>query len=258
MDLKLKNKHILVTGCSSGLARGVAERLLNEGADVTGIARNIDKLNDLKDQWPDQFTGIRADLYKSGSEDEIFDLLSEKPLYGMLLNAGGPPVMQAKDTRPEHWDAAYHTVFRWKAALVLKFLPKMRKSKSGRIIFIESQSVKQPIPKLALSTSMRLAVTGFAKSLAGDLAESGITVNVIAPGSHSTPAIERVIEARAKDEGISKDEARNQLEAGLPMKRMGTAEEIGALAGWLFSEHSSYITGQTISHDGGNISHLFG
>jgi 3-oxoacyl-[acyl-carrier protein] reductase len=118
--------------------------------------------------------------------------------------------------------------------------------------------VKQPLPVLALSNAFRAGVVGFAKSLALEVAPHGVNVNVIAPGSHDTPAIERVIEKNRGRTGASYDAARKALEAGIPVRRMGTAEELATLAAWLLSPLSGFVTGQTISHDGGIIGGLFG
>ena len=111
---------------------------------------------------------------------------------------------------------------------------------------------------MVLSNAFRAGVTGYAKSLANELAPKGVTVNVLAPGSHETPAIERVINSKSKVEDISYDVAKSGLEQNIPVGRMGKAEELASLAAWLLSEHSGYVTGQTISHDGGSVSGLFG
>ncbi len=117
---------------------------------------------------------------------------------------------------------------------------------------------KQPIPSLVLSNSFRAGIVGFAKSLSQEIADKGVTVNVLAPGAHDTPAIERVIKKKVQNSDKSKEEVRKEMEAAIPVGRFGKAEEISSLAGWLLSPHSSYVTGQTISHDGGAIQGIFG
>ncbi len=258
MDLSLYQQHFIVTGCSSGFGKAITEMLCREGAEVTGVARRQDPLAQVHHQWPDRFTPIQGDLGKAETLDRLVDVTREKPLHGLVLNAGGPPAKTAMQTTMDDWDKAYASVFRWKADLVLRLLPRFREAGYGRILFIESQSIKQPLPVLALSNAMRAAVAGFAKSLSRDVAGQGITVNILAPGSHDTPAIERVIAYNAEKSGLPLEQVRKEMEQSVPVGRFGTAEELAGLAAWLLSVHSGYVTGQALSHDGGAVSGLFG
>ncbi len=258
MDLNLAQQHFIVTGCSSGFGKAITEALCREGAGVTGVARKQDPLARLHHQWPGHFTPIQGDLQKPETLDRLMDTVAGKPLHGVVLNAGGPPAKTASETTVDDWDAAYRQVFRWKADLTLRLLPRFTRAGYGRILYIESQSVKQPIPALALSNAMRAGVVGFAKSLSRDLAAGGVTVNVLAPGPHDTPAIERVITYRTEKTGETYDEAKKAMAAAIPAGRFGTAEEMAGLALWLLSEQAGFVTGQTVSHDGGNIGGLFG
>ncbi len=258
MELKIARQHFVVTGCSSGFGKAITDTLCAEGASVTGIARTRENLDRMKKQWGDRFTSLQGDLLDEETPDRLDVLLGEKNLHGLVLNAGGPPAGKAVETSVSDWDNAYRLVFRWKANLALRLLPRFQKAGYGRILFIESQSTKQPIPSLALSNAMRCAVTGFAKSLSGDVAASGVTVNLLAPGAHATPAIERVIAYRAGNTGESPEEARKAMEAAIPAGRFGKAEELASMAAWLLSAHAGYVTGQTLSHDGGNVRGLFG
>ncbi len=258
MDLLLSKQHFLVTGCSSGFGKAITNTLCREGALVTGIARRQEPLDQLHQRWPDQFSPVQGDLLLPKTLDRLLNNLGDKPLHGMVLNAGSPPVKRAIETIIDDWDDAYQLVFRWKVDLVLRLLPRFRDAGYGRILFIESQSIKQPIPVLALSNSMRAAVAGFAKSLSRDVAKEGITVNVLAPGAHDTPAIERVIAYNAGKSGLPVDQVRKNMEQAIPVGRFGTAEELAGLTAWLLSAHSGYVTGQTVSHDGGKIDGLFG
>jgi 3-oxoacyl-[acyl-carrier protein] reductase len=158
----------------------------------------------------------------------------------------------------DDWDSAWKLVMRWKIDLALRLAPYFKEKEYGRMIFIESQSVKQPLPSLTLSNSFRAGVVGFVKSLALEIAKSGVTVNVLAPGSHETPAIERVIQKNKASLNISFEDAKERMEESIPVGRMGKAEELASLAAWLLSPHAGYVTGQTISHDGGSIKGLFG
>jgi 3-oxoacyl-[acyl-carrier protein] reductase len=162
------------------------------------------------------------------------------------------------ETSLDQWDDAYQSVLRWKVDLTKRLVPHMANHNYGRILFVESQSVKQPIPSLVLSNAFRAAVVGFAKTLSLEIAKNGVTINVLAPGSHETPAIDRVIQKRADDSGKDFQTIKAELEKSIPVGRMGSGEEFASIAAWLLSPLSGYVTGQTISHDGGNIQGLFG
>lgn len=258
MDLELKEKMFLVCGASSGFGRAISERLLQEGAHIVAVARGEEKLKALKDDFPEQVEIFSGDLTEKNTLSNLINKVNQKQLHGILLNAGGPPALSALETQMEQWDEAYYLVMRWKVELVLGLLPKMQKQQYGRIVFLESQSVKQPIPSLVLSNSFRVAVVGFAKTLALEVAKSGVTINILAPGSHSTPAIERVIQKRSENTGESLEKSKEKLAAEIPVGRLGKAEELASLAGWLLSPLSGFVTGQTVTHSGGNVNGIFG
>lgn len=257
MDLQLYDQHFIVCGASSGFGRAIAEQLMDEGAKVLAVARREEKLQELTEDYPDQVRIVTGDLTDDETLDRIEAMIPET-LHGAVFNAGGPPAQGALETSINDWDEAYRLVLRWKVDLALRLVPHMQQKGYGRLLFVESQSAKQPIPNLVLSNAYRAGVIGFVKTLSGEVARDGVTANVIAPGSHSTPAIERVIKKVAESQSISYDEARRQKEAEIPVGRMGKPEEIASLAAWLLSHHASFVTGQTISHDGGNIAGLFG
>jgi 3-oxoacyl-[acyl-carrier protein] reductase len=181
------------------------------------------------------------------------EAVGERNLAGIVVNAGGPPAKAFLETSLEDWDQAYRQVLRWKVDLTLAFLPFFEKHNYGRYLFIESFSVKQPLPNLVLSNSLRMAVTGFVKTFSDEIASRGITANVLAPGLHMTPALERVILKNSEAEGISREEALDALINSVPVKTTGNVNDFASLAAWLLSPWSSYITGQTISVDGGAV-----
>jgi 3-oxoacyl-[acyl-carrier protein] reductase len=135
-------------------------------------------------------------------------------------------------------------------------IPGMKERKWGRVINVTSIAVKQPVDGLMLSNSLRSAVTGFARTLANEVAPLGITVNNILPGYTRTERVEQLSEATAKREGITAEAAVGKWEAEIPMKRLGEPREFAALAAFLASERASYITGTSISVDGGWIKAL--
>lgn len=258
MDLQIDKQRFVVCGASSGFGRAIAERLLNEGAEIIAVARRESRLNELSEQYAGSVTVVAGDLTDEGTHNKIEAAIGNEILHGLVVNAGGPPALTPLETALYDWDQAYQTVMRWKIELVLRLVSYFTSNTYGRILFIESQSVKQPIPSLVLSNSFRAAIVGFAKSLSEEIAGDGVTVNVLAPGSHDTPAIKRVIKKRSEDSDLSVEEVREQMEASIPVGRMGKGEELASLAAWILSPHASYVTGQTISHDGGSIKGLFG
>ncbi|MFH5831706.1 SDR family oxidoreductase [Halalkalibaculum sp. DA3122] len=258
MDLKINDHRFLVCGASSGFGRAIAELLLDEGASVIVVARREQKLKELEEQYGEAAITVAGDLTEEETHNKIESAIGNSGLHGAVINSGGPPALTPLETAMYDWDKAYESVMRWKIELVLRLVSYFTAHEYGRILFVESKSVKQPIPSLVLSNSYRAAVVGFAKSLSQEVAGDGITVNVLAPGAHDTPAINRVIKKRSDDSGKSLEEVRSEMEAGVPVGRFGKPEEIASLAGWLLSPHASYVTGQTISHDGGAIQGLFG
>ncbi|MEX2456918.1 MAG: SDR family oxidoreductase [Balneolaceae bacterium] len=258
MDLKLTDQRFIVCGASSGFGQAIAKQLLIEGAHIVAVARRGDKLRETFGHFKNQTEIIEGSLIYSETIDKIEKTARKGKLHGVVFNAGGPPTGTPLQTNMNDWDSSWQLVMRWKIDLALRLAPMLVDKKYGRMLFVESKSVKQPLPALALSNAFRAGVVGFAKTLSTEVAPKGVTVNIMAPGAHETPAIERVIKNNSSTLGISYDEAKKKMEKNIPVGRMGTAEEFASLAAWLLSPHSSYVTGQTLSHDGGDISGLFG
>lgn len=258
MDLKLTDQRFVICGASSGFGEAIARQLLQEGAHVVLVARRGELLRDKFFNFENETEIIEGSLIYSETLDKIQKSVKANETHGIVFNAGGPPTGTPLETNMDDWDSAWQLVMRWKIDLALRVAPYFKEKKYGRMLFIESQSVKQPLPSLTLSNSFRAGVVGFVKTLALEIAGSGVTANVLAPGSHKTPAIERVIQKNKASLNISFEEAKEKMEKDIPVGRMGTAEEFASLAVWLLSAHSGYVTGQTISHDGGSIKGLFG
>jgi len=258
MDLGIKNQLFVVGGATSGFGKAIAVSLINEGASIIAIARNLDKLNELKAVASSQVEIIEGDITQDRTIDKISAIIGERQLHGALINAGGPPAKTFMETTLEDWDNAYKNLLRWKVNITQQLVPKMMQHQYGRIVYIESSSVKQPLENLVLSNSIRLAVVGFVKTLSQEIAKSGITLNVMGPGSHDTPAIERIYNKKAEQSGIAAADARQQGIQQIPVGRLGRPEDFASLATWLLSPASGYITGQTITVDGGMVKAVFG
>lgn len=258
MDLNITDQRFIICGASSGFGEAIAKKLLIEGANVVLVARRGALLEEKFSHFDDKTEIIEGSLIYGETLDQIENSARSKPLHGILFNAGGPPTGTPLQTTMDDWDSAWQLVLRWKVDLALRLAPVFRDNKYGRMLFVESRSVKEPIPSLTLSNAFRAGVVGFAKSLSSEIAPYGVTVNTLAPGAHKTPAIERVIQNNSAVKGISYEKAEDEMKNSIPAGRMGTSEELASFASWLLSPHSGYVTGQTISHAGGAVHGLFG
>jgi 3-oxoacyl-[acyl-carrier protein] reductase len=252
MDLKIQDHFFMVGGAGSGLGRAVAMRLLQEGAEVLGIARNEEPLKEIAELFPERFSFLCIDLSLPGATNDILEHIGVRKVHGILINAGGPPAKTVLEATCEDWDEAYRLLLRWKVALVRELAPTMMQQGYGRILFLESASVKQPIENLVLSNSLRMAVVGMAKTLSREIAHTGVTVNVIGPGSHNTPAIERLYKKKSEQTGLSDREVKQKAVEAIPVKKLGEADDFAQLAVWLLSPSSRYVTGQVYLVDGGS------
>jgi len=190
--------------------------------------------------------------------ETLVKAVDNRDLTGIVVNAGGPPAKAFLETKMEDWDEAYKQILRWKVDLTRTFLPFFEKNNYGRYLYIESVSVKQPVPNLVLSTSLRLGVTGFVKTFSDEIAHKGITANILAPGFHMTPALERLIHKNSEVHGLPFNESMNRMLDNGPTGKMGELGDFSSLAAWLLSPLSNYITGQTISIEGGSVRGIMG
>jgi 3-oxoacyl-[acyl-carrier protein] reductase len=258
MDLQIKDQLFIVCGASGGFGRAVSELLVLEGAQVIAVARNEQNLQLFAAKTPGQVTSLSCDITQPGSIGKVLEAVNNRQVHGVLVNAGGPPAMAAMETKLEDWDNAYKTLLRWKIDLTQRLVPAMIESKYGRFVYIESASVKQPIENLALSNSIRLAVVGYIKTLSQEISKHGVNLNVLAPGFHYTGALDRIINKNRDLHGMTDEDSLKQFASQTSVKRVGKPEDFASLALWLLSPHSRYITGQTISVDGGSIRGVMG
>jgi 3-oxoacyl-[acyl-carrier protein] reductase len=257
MNLQLQGQLYAVTGATSGFGRAIAEALIKEGAHIIINARREDKLLKFQEQYPDQIQIVAGDITTDATISKLVNTVGQRNLAGLVVNAGGPPAMSFVKSNISDWDDAYESLLRWKVKLTKELLPVLQKDNSGRIVYIESASVKQPIDNLVLSNSLRLAVVGFVKTLSNEVGHTGVTMNIIAPGYHNTAAMDRLFANKSETLNISKEAAKEKFESEILSGQMGEPEDLASLACWLLSPYSKYITGQTISVDGGLIKSVF-
>ncbi len=258
MNLNINDNLFIVLGASSGFGKSVSVALLGEGAKVIAVARRQELLTQLSNNYPGKIETIQADVTLSGFDDALLNVVAGRHISGILINAGGPPASGFFETSEQMWLDAYHNVFLWKVRLLNRLLPLFMNQKYGRILFIESVSVKQPVENLILSNSIRAAVAGMVKTLAAEIANTGVTVNVLAPGYHQTAAMERLFAKRAQNENISIEAAKDMFSAETGMGFMGNPDDLAQLATWLLSPSSAFVTGQVISIAGNAVKGIMG
>ena len=253
MNLGLENRRALVTGASRGLGRAIALALAAEGAAVTAVARNAERLSQLTTavSGPGSVTTQVCDLSDAAAIQGLTGVLENLDV--LVLNTGGPPPGTAADSSDALWSAQFEAMFLSVVRLTRLALPGMRKRGFGRVIAVVSSGVIQPIPNLAISNAIRLALVGWAKTLATEVADQGITVNCLAPGRIATDRVAELDQGRAKREGIGLDEVERQSRATIPAGRYGESEEFASMAAFLASQQASYVTGGVIRVDGGMI-----
>ncbi|MDH5643165.1 MAG: SDR family oxidoreductase [Gemmatimonadota bacterium] len=262
MNLGLDGKVALVAASSRGLGRAVAEELADNGAKLVLCARNDQVLKataqSIEKKYEAEVLPVAADLAKSEDVDRVVDRAFER--FGsvdvLVTNGGGPPAGRFEEFTDKDWDDAVEGTLKSVVRLVRRILPGMRERRWGRIVNITSIAVKQPVNALMLSNSVRSAVTGFARTLANEVAESGVTVNNVMPGYTRTERLTELAERMASDSGGSVEDAFDKWAEEIPIGRVAETDEFSGLVAFLASERASYITGQSIAIDGGWIRSL--
>jgi 3-oxoacyl-[acyl-carrier protein] reductase len=253
VNLGLGDKVALVCGASRGLGRAIAAELVAEGAAVAVCSRDAERLAAAASELGPEVLAVPADLAAPGEPTRAVEAAVERfgRLDVLVANTGGPPAGTHDSLTLEDWDAATALLLRSTVELAEAALPGMKERGWGRVLIVTSVAVKQPVDNLILSNSLRAAVTGFAKTLAREVATDGITVNTILPGYTATERVTELNRANAEREGVEPEEIQARLEASIPLGRLAEPEEFAALAAFLASERASYITGASIAVDGG-------
>jgi 3-oxoacyl-[acyl-carrier protein] reductase len=258
MDLGLKGKTALVLGGSKGLGRGIADALCAEGVAVAMLSRGQEGLDKAAAELTTRggrAIGLAADLAQWPTVERAAKSAREQlgPIDILVNNCGGPLPGRASGIAPEMWEEQFHAMVLAFIRLTDLLLPEMRQRKWGRIINVASESVIQPIPNLAISNTLRPAVIGWAKTLAGEVAAEGITVNTMLPGAFQTDRVVHFQRIASEREGIPPEESQRRSLRNIPVGRMGQPSEFGAMAAFLASPLAGYITGSMIRLDEGSI-----
>ena len=260
MDLKLNNKNALVCGSTQGIGKATAFALAAEGVNVTLVARNEDKLKAVLSQLPTHrnHSYIVADF--SVPEDvnsKVSEYINGNHGFHILINNTGGPKSGAIHTASlDEFTNAFMMHVVCNQILVQACLPFMKAEGYGRIINVISTSVKEPIPGLGVSNTIRNAVANWAKTLAGELAQFGITVNNVLPGFTDTARLDQIIKVKAEREGTSEAEMVEIMKNYVPAKRFAKPEETADAITFLASASASYINGINLPVDGGRTKSL--
>jgi len=259
MDLELTDKVAIVGGASKGLGRACAEVLAQEGCRVVICSRSRDDLEkaakDIRGATGRDVLAFTGDLDRPETIRGLVAAAVER--FGridvLVNNSGGPPLAQAQTATEEQWATAVERSLFFFARMCREALPHLKAAGAGRIINILASTVYQPIPNLVLSGVTRLGVVAFAKTLADEVGRDGILVNNVCPGSIMSERMQSNVAARAKQLGITLEEALAQRAAETAVGRVGEPRELAHLVAFLASGKSSYITGTTILVDGGLV-----
>lgn len=257
MDLGLKDRVAIVAASSHGLGQATARAFAAEGCKVAMCSRNLKAVEAAAEEIR---TNHGTDVYY-----EAFDVTDAAAVqrfvenvakrFGRIdicvTNAGGPPAKGFMATTVEEWKCSAELNFLSVVYFAHQVIPHMQRSHWGRIITITSVAVKQPVPDLVLSNSVRSAVVGLVKSLANEFGKDGILVNNVGPGYTATDRLKELAAARSKVTGKSEQEMFEGWAADTAVKRVGQPEEFANAVVWLASERASYVTGQTLLVDGG-------
>lgn len=259
MDLGLKGKTAMVAGASKGLGFAVARILAFEGANVSAASRDTKSIQSAKGQIEKE-TGntvlaCTADVRSAESVNRWRDdTLREFGGVDMLfVNSGGPPAGSFLSLDDKAWQDAVDLLLLSAIRMARSVIPHMKTRGGGSIVFSTSTSVREPVDNLALSSVVRVAIPGLAKTLAREFAADNIRVNNLLPGRIDTDRLKELDEFGAKKKGITVEEQKRSIISQIPLGRYGTPDEYARAAVFVLSPAASYITGASLLVDGGML-----
>lgn len=257
MQLDLTGRHALVCGASQGIGRASAIELALLGADVTLLARSADALQSVAAGLPRTHAAQRhewraVDMADTDSLQAIAgEIIAESPVHILINNTGGPPGGSVHAAQASAFESAFRQHLLAAQTLLQVALPGMRASGYGRIVNVISTSVKEPIAGLGVSNTVRAAMAAWAKTLSGELAADGITVNNVLPGYTRTARLDGLLAAQARAGDRSEEEVAQSMLATVPARRFGEAAEVAAMIAFLCTPAAAYVNGVSIAVDGG-------
>lgn len=255
MDLGLQGKVVVVCGASAGIGLETARAFVAEGASVAICSRTQSSIEAAAKQLDPsgRVLPITADLSDEKGAAAVIDAVVARfsTVHVLINNVGGPPPGAFTALSDEAWQKAVDLTLMSAVRVTRLALPFMRKQRWGRIVNISSYSVKQPIPGLMLSNSVRMAMLGWAKTLANEVAADNVLVNTVCPGWTRTDRVQQIFTSQAGAAGTDVDAVENRIAAGIPLGRLAQPDEIAAAVAFLSSERAGYITGTALAVDGG-------
>ncbi|MBM3980397.1 MAG: SDR family oxidoreductase [Planctomycetes bacterium] len=240
----LDGKAALVCGGSQGIGLAAARALAARGARVTVLSRS-------EPPAQDGFAFLRADLQQIETLIASLEAQAQPAFQILVNNSGGPPPGPILDATPEHFLSAFRQQVLASHLLVQWVLPAMKAAGFGRIVNVVSTSVREPIPGLGVSNTIRGATASWAKTLSREVGPFGVTVNNVLPGATRTARLESIIKRKAATSSQEAVEA--AMRAEIPLGRFADADELGAVIAFLASPAAGYITGTSIPVDGGRL-----
>jgi 3-oxoacyl-[acyl-carrier protein] reductase len=260
MELSLAGRRAVVCGASRGIGRAIATVLADMGAQLVLVARDAAALQQVAAKLPGgvEVHSVRpVDFLDTTAVEETFGAIAaEGPVHVLVNNTGGPAAGTVFDARTEEFENGFRQHVVAAQVAVRALAPGMRKAGYGRIINIISTSVKEPIPGLGVSNTIRGAMAAWAKTLSRELAPQGITVNNVLPGFTSTERLDYLFRQRAEKTGGKVDEIEHAALAQVPAGRFARPEEIAWAVGFLAAPQAAYISGVSIQVDGGRMASL--
>jgi 3-oxoacyl-[acyl-carrier protein] reductase len=259
MDLGIQGRVAVVCGASAGMGKATALSFSREGAKVAICSRNPAALeaaaSEIRSAGGGEVLAHPADVTDEAAIDRFLAEVSRRfgPPEILVNNTGGPPAGNFEETPAEAWEKAHRLTLQSAVSFCRRLAPGMKSRRWGRIVSITSLTVKQPSETLILSNAYRSALTAFSKTLAGELAPFGVTVNCVCPGYTDTDRLKELSASLAAKRGVGGAEVRREWEKSIPAGRLGRPEEIADLIAFLVSERSGYITGTSILVDGGLV-----
>jgi 3-oxoacyl-[acyl-carrier protein] reductase len=263
MDLQLKDKHAFVAGSSRGLGFAVAWTLAREGCRVAVNSRAAENAKaaaeKINRETGTQAYGCAGDVTEASGANSLMESVVEKlgGLDILITNAGGPPAGSFEIFDETAWQKAVDLSLMSHVRLIRAALPHLRKSSAASVLTVTSYTVKQPLPNLVLSNSVRAATVGLTKSLALELGKENIRFNSILPGWTETERVQEIMAFRAKNNNTTAEEEFAKQTAEIPLGRMGRPEEFANAAVFLVSPAASFIHGVALAVDGGIIKGTF-